>query len=65
MIPIEILTSEGFNKRFEENLSRLSLPQTKVYEITEREHETLTNGKRHYSSFDSFRNVRKRSLFKR
>lgn len=58
MIPLEILTSDGFNKRYEENLTKFPLPYTRVYEITEGEHESLI-GRRHYSSFKSFDNVRR------
>jgi hypothetical protein len=58
---LSILTSDGFNERFEENLKRYSLPQTRAYEITEKEHEKII-GRRHYSGFDSFRKVRSRKF---
>jgi hypothetical protein len=58
---LAILTSDGFNERFEQNLRKFSLPQKNVYELTEKEHESLI-GKRHYASFDSFRKVRTRKM---
>lgn len=54
---LSILTSDGFEERFEENLRRYRLPKNKVYEITETERENLI-GERHYSSYDSFRTSR-------
>lgn len=58
---ILILTSDGFNERFEENLKTYSLPQNKTYELTEAEHVKLS-GRTHYSGFDSFRKVRNRKF---
>jgi len=54
-----ILTYDGFNERFEENLRMHSIPQTKAYEITEAEH-VKQFGQHRYSSYDSFRKVRNR-----
>ncbi len=55
---IHILTSQGFNERFEYHL-RQGISQSKAYEITEEEHIKLI-GRPHYSGFDSFRKVRER-----
>lgn len=57
---LQILTSEGFNKRFEEHLTR-SITQREAYENTETEHEKLL-GKRHYSSFKSFHQTRSKFI---
>jgi hypothetical protein len=56
----DLITPEGFNRLFERHLTLFpDQPATRAYEATER---TFSNnfGRNRYSSFDSFRNTRKK-----
>lgn len=58
----QILTPEGFNSRYEEVQRDFSLKKSEdIYEIVEAEHKAIA-GKRKYSNFDSFRQIRKRII---
>ena len=57
-----ILTPEGFNTRYEEVQRDFPLKKSEdIYETVEAEHKGIT-GKRKYSNFDSFRQIRKRII---
>lgn len=58
----QLLTPEGFNARYEELQTNNHLMKAEaVYELVEEEHKQLA-GRRKYSNFDSFRQIRKRII---
>jgi hypothetical protein len=60
-----ILTTEGFIRYFFQMIrDNPAITQTDAYEKTEKEYEEIT-GRRKYSGFDSFRQIKKRYLRKK
>jgi hypothetical protein len=58
----DLVQPGGFNNLFERNTAEFAgQPATRVYEITEKIYENVA-GRRRYSSFDSFRNTRKKTF---
>jgi len=56
-----LMTFDTFNKTFESNLTN-SQTYTEAYELTEKSHYEIT-GRRRYSCYNSFRNIRQKKLF--
>jgi len=60
---LEILTPIGFNAKYDDLFKDHSLSKAEdVYELTEQAHMKESGGKRKYSNFDSFRQIRKRII---
>lgn len=58
--PYNLLHADGFNELYNETLKEMrGQPYSKVYEATEQKVEKLT-GRRKYSSYKSFDNVKRR-----
>ncbi len=58
--PYHLLTADGFNELYNETLKEMrGSTYSKAYEATEKKVENLT-GRRKYSSYKSFDNVKRR-----